>query len=121
MRPSDTSTSVVLSIPDTDPQIAPTEDGLEFREGIRYGSRAGRELMLDLFTHSNGEPKPSPSQPLPLHTALRQAGVSSTRYALAGAGHGDLTFLGDPDGGRAWTSTTMLDIVVEFLSVNLSR
>ena len=38
-----------------------------------------------------------------LHNALTAAGAHSTRYVLEGAGHGDLSFLGDSKSGLPWS------------------
>jgi len=68
-----------------------------------------------LILHGNADAVISPSQTLLLHTALRAAGVSSTRYVLDGANHGDLVFLGDPDAGLPWSTTEVMDRIVAFL------
>ncbi|WP_137843330.1 alpha/beta hydrolase [Microbacterium sp. 2FI] len=78
------------------------------------------------LTHIDGDEPPflhyhgtednliSPSQTLLTHDALVAAGVPSTRYLIEGAGHGDLAFLGDPLGGRAWSTVAVMDPLVEF-------
>jgi acetyl esterase/lipase len=73
-----------------------------------------------LLFHGDVDNLVSPSQTLRLHKALRGAGASSERYVLAGGGHGDLTFIGDPEGGRAWLTTKVVDIIVDFLRTNLA-
>ncbi|MCU1701656.1 MAG: Alpha/beta hydrolase fold-3 domain protein [Mycobacterium sp.] len=67
-----------------------------------------------LFFHGSDDRIVSPSQTLLLHNALRAAGADSTRYVIDGAGHGDL-------GGSAqlWSTTTVMDDLVEFLKANL--
>jgi acetyl esterase/lipase len=67
-----------------------------------------------LFFHGSDDRIVSPSQTLLLHNALRAAGVTSTRYVIDGAGHGDL-------GGSAqlWSTTTVMGDLVEFLKANL--
>jgi len=72
-----------------------------------------------LLFHGDADNLLSPSQTLRLHTALRLVGASSERYVLAGRSHGDLAFIGDPEGGRAWLTTTVLDIIVAFLRTAL--
>jgi hypothetical protein len=56
-----------------------------------------------------------------LHEALRAAGVSSTRYVLRDAGHGDLAFLGDPASGKPWSTREVMNLIVSFLAKNLDR
>jgi len=73
-----------------------------------------------LLEHGNRDTIISPSQTLLLHTALRAAGVDSTRYLLAGANHGDLVFLGDVAAGLPWTTREVLDRAVAFLSSHLA-
>jgi acetyl esterase/lipase len=63
----------------------------------------------------------SPSQTLLLHNALRAAGRHSERYALAGANHGDAPFLNDPATGLPWSTTTVMDIIVNFLRAQLTH
>ena len=58
-----------------------------------------------LLFHGSADTVISPSQTLLLHQALRRAGVSSTRYVVAGAGHG----------GRQWSSRQVMDLIVRFL------
>jgi hypothetical protein len=54
-----------------------------------------------------------------LHTALRRAGVKSTRYVLDGANHGDLSFMGDLQSGLPWSSAQTMDLIIEFLKQTL--
>ena len=68
-----------------------------------------------LIFHGSNDRIVSPSQTLKLHNALRRAGVSSTRVVLIGAGHGDLGFIGDPQGGLPWSTNQVMDIIVRFL------
>lgn len=72
-----------------------------------------------LLFHGNADSVVSPSQTLLLHNALRAAGLSSRRYVLDGANHGDAPFLGDPEVGRVWSTTTAMDLIVEFLRAEL--
>jgi dipeptidyl aminopeptidase/acylaminoacyl peptidase len=73
-----------------------------------------------LLFHGSDDRLVSPSQTLRLHSALRAAGVESTRYVLRGANHGDKAFLGDHDAGRVWSTTTVLDLVTGFLKDRLA-
>jgi hypothetical protein len=57
----------------------------------------------------------SPSQTLTLHNALNAAGAHSTRYVLDGAGHRDLSLLGDFESGLPWSTKQTMDIIVDFL------
>jgi acetyl esterase/lipase len=68
-----------------------------------------------LIFHGTADRLISPSQTLILHDALRAAGVQSTRYLLEGAGHGDLSFMGDFKSGLPWSSRQTMDIIVDFL------
>jgi acetyl esterase/lipase len=74
-----------------------------------------------LLLHGTDDMLVSPSQTQHLHQALLAAGADSTRYLLAGANHGDLTFLGFPSAGRPWLSTTALGIATDFLHRHLDR
>lgn len=62
-----------------------------------------------LLIHGIKDALVSPSQTLLLHTALRKAGVPSTRYALTGANHG----------GPQFSDPKVLQIMVDFLNKNL--
>lgn len=68
-----------------------------------------------LIFHGSDDRLVSPSQTLLLHNALRAAGVHSTRYVLDGAGHGDMSFMGDFQSGLPWSSRQTMGIVVDFL------
>jgi acetyl esterase/lipase len=61
----------------------------------------------------------SPSQTLILHNALIAAGARSRRYVLDGAGHGDLSFLGDTKSGLPWSTKQTMGIIVDFLKVSI--
>jgi acetyl esterase/lipase len=69
-----------------------------------------------LIFHGNRDRLVSPSQTLILHDALRAAGVRSNRYVLDGAGHGDLTFMGDTQSGLVWSTNKVMNLVVDFLN-----
>jgi len=72
-----------------------------------------------LIFHGSQDKLVSPSQTLMLHNALIAAGVHSTRYLLEGAGHGDLSFLGDSKSGLPWSSNQTMGIIVGFLRSSL--
>ena len=69
-----------------------------------------------LIFHGNQDRMVSPSQTLILHDALRAAGVRSNRYVLDGAGHGDLTFMGDAHSGLLWSTNKVMNLIVDFLN-----
>jgi hypothetical protein len=46
---------------------------------------------------------------------LVSAGVRSTRYVVDGAGHGDLTFMGDTQSGLLWSTNKVMNLIVDFL------
>jgi len=52
---------------------------------------------------------------------LRTAGVDSQRYVLEGANHGDAPFLNEPGVGLPWSTTTVMDIIVDFLRTRLNH
>ena len=62
-----------------------------------------------LFFHGTKDMTVSPSQTLLLHDALREKGISSTRYVLEGAGHASAEF-SDPQ---------VINIIIDFLDKNL--
>lgn len=64
-----------------------------------------------LFFHGTKDMAVSPSQTLLLHNALRENGVSSTRYVLEGAGHATAEF-SDPK---------VISIIVDFLDKHLKQ
>jgi acetyl esterase/lipase len=68
-----------------------------------------------LIFHGNQDRLISPSQTLILHNSLLAAGVHSTRYVVDGAGHGDLSFMGDTKSGLPWSTNEVLGLVVDFL------
>jgi acetyl esterase/lipase len=69
-----------------------------------------------LIFHGNQDRMVSPSQTLILHDALIAAGVRSTRYVVDGAGHGDLTFMGDTHSGLLWSTNKVMNLFVDFLN-----
>jgi acetyl esterase/lipase len=72
-----------------------------------------------LIFHGTADRLVSPSQTLVLHNALKAAGVQSTRYLLEGAGHGDLSFMGDLQSGLPWSSRQTMGIIIDFLRQTL--
>jgi len=68
-----------------------------------------------LIFHGSRDRLISPSQTLILHNALTAVGGHSVRYVLDGAGHGDLSFLGDTESGLPWSARQTMDIIVDFL------
>jgi acetyl esterase/lipase len=90
-----------------DPRIATTA-----ANPITYVNKAVPPFLL---FHGSQDRLVSPSQTLMLHRALRAAGGRSTRYVLDGAGHGDLSFLGDRESGLPWSTRQTMGIIVDFL------
>jgi len=72
-----------------------------------------------LNLHGSHDRLISPTQTLILHNALIAAGARSTRYVLDGAGHGDLSFLGDTQSGLPWSTKQTMGIIVDFLKVSI--
>ena len=68
-----------------------------------------------LIFHGSQDRLVSPSQTLILHKALIAVGANSKRYVLEGAGHGDLSFLGDSKAGLPWSTNQTMRIIVDFL------
>ena len=66
-----------------------------------------------LIFHGNQDRMVSPSQTLILHEALMAAGVRSTRYVVDGAGHGDLSFMGDTQSGLLWSTNQVMNLIAE--------
>lgn len=67
-----------------------------------------------LLLHGDDDRIIAPAQTARLHQALRRTGVDSTRYVLEGAGHGAMSA-----NARIWTSTQVMEIVVNFLRTEL--
>jgi acetyl esterase/lipase len=82
-------------------------------------SYAGATDPPFLLFHGDQDRLVSPSQTLILHQALRAAGVSSTRYVVHGAGHGDLAFGVDPQSSYLWSSNETMGVIVSFLQRTL--
>ncbi|KRE22452.1 alpha/beta hydrolase [Agromyces sp. Soil535] len=71
-----------------------------------------------LILHGSDDRIISPVQTALLHRALLRAGVSSTRYLVTGAGHGDLAVKGGEE--RFWTTASMMKIMTDFLALSFS-
>lgn len=70
----------------------------------------------------DGIVSPSQTQRLhtALHTALRAAGVDSSRYVIQGATHGDVAvLLGNPDEVLPWYTEEVVGLSVDFFHKNL--
>jgi NAD(P)-dependent dehydrogenase (short-subunit alcohol dehydrogenase family) len=70
-----------------------------------------------LLMHGDDDRIIPPAQTLELHQALRTAGADSTRYLLAGAGHGRLAL--SRTQARQWTSVQVMTIIKDFLGDHL--
>jgi acetyl esterase/lipase len=69
-----------------------------------------------LIFHGSQDRLVSPSQTLILHDALVATGVRSTRYVVDGAGHGDLSFMGDTQSGLPWSTNKVMNLILDFLN-----
>ncbi|HZX01452.1 alpha/beta hydrolase [Kribbella sp.] len=67
-----------------------------------------------LLLHGDDDRIIAPSQTARLHQALRAAGVSTTRYVVKGAGHGELS-----DNPAPWTGTQLMNLITDFLHTTL--
>ena len=83
-----------------------------------YASAAAPPFLL---MHGSQDVLVSPSQTQHLHQALLAVGADSTRYLLEGANHGDIAFLGMPESGLPWSSTTTMGVITDFLHRHLDR
>ncbi|MFJ5266600.1 prolyl oligopeptidase family serine peptidase [Streptomyces sp. NPDC088387] len=72
-----------------------------------------------VLLHGSADNLVSPSQTLDLHTALRAEGIDSTRYVLTDAGHGDLSFTGDTEASKPWSTQETMGHIVDFLHKHL--
>jgi acetyl esterase/lipase len=99
-----------LSVKDDPAAMAPANP-------LGYVSASSPPFVL---LHGSADQLVSPSQTLSLHNALRASGVDSTRYAVKGANHGDLTFMGfDPDTVKQWSSQQVMGAITSFLNKHL--
>jgi dipeptidyl aminopeptidase/acylaminoacyl peptidase len=64
-----------------------------------------------LLLHGTQDVSVSPSQTLLMHNALREAGVSSTRFVIEGAGHA----------GAEFSAAQVIKIIVDFLDQHLKK
>jgi len=69
--------------------------------------------------HGSADNLVSPSRTLLVHNALRAKGVDSTRSVLTGAGHGDLSFLGNAKARLPWSTQKVMNLIVSFLDKQL--
>jgi acetyl esterase/lipase len=90
----------------------------------RYGAIEANQIDLIrpgapafLILHGDDDRIIPPAQTLALHEALRAAGADSTRYLLAGAGHGPLAL--SRAQARQWTSVQVMTIIKDFLRHHL--
>ena len=74
-----------------------------------------------LFMHGLDDRVVSPSQTLRLHEQIRTAGGDSTRYVLAGAGHGEFAASTDPVIIAAWETNKVMNVMVDFLHRTLGQ
>lgn len=102
--------------PGTDQSLADHPDEVARADPATYADPSAPPFLL---LHGSADLLVSPSQTLLLHNALRVRGADSTRYVVADANHGDMTFLGDPDAGLPWTTTNVTDCVLAFLDKHL--
>lgn len=70
--------------------------------------------------HGSSDHLVSPSQTLSLHNSLRAKGIDSTRYVLAGADHGDLSFTGNTKAALPWSTQETMGHLVAFLAQHLA-
>lgn len=104
------------------PGGGPVEPGNAAIEKANPVSYITAEAPPFLLYHGSADNLISPSQTLRLHNALLAKGVESERYVLDGANHGDLAFMGgDPKTGLAWSTTTVMDLAVDFLHAHLDH
>ena len=92
---------------DSGTTILDDPDAVQRVNPVRHVS--GAEPPFLLF-HGEVDGLVSPGQSQLLHQALLAAGVDSTRYVVAGAGHY----------GVEWSSDTVLEIIAEFLDSHLN-
>jgi acetyl esterase/lipase len=90
----------------------------------RYGATEANPVDLVrpgapafLLLHGDDDRIIPPAQTLALHEALVAAGADSTRYLLAGAGHGRLAR--SRTQARQWTSVQVMTIIKDFLDGHL--
>jgi acetyl esterase/lipase len=99
------------------PSLAASPDAVAQADPVTH--IAADDPPFVLF-HGDNDLLISPSQTLLLHNALVAASVDSTRYVVHGAGHGDLTFAGDPEAGLPWSTAKVMGLMVDFLDGHLT-
>jgi acetyl esterase/lipase len=107
--------------------VAPYEDYGKNRNGST-GDLGGNPLAYVkaanpsfLIFHGTQDQLVSPNETLAVHNALRSAGVTSTRYVLEGAGHGDLSFMGDFNAGIPWSTRQVMNLIVNFVQSPIDK
>ena len=102
--------------PGTDQSLSDHPDEVARADPATYADASAPPFLL---LHGSADLLISPSQTLLLHNALQAQGADSTRYVVADANHGNMTFLGDPDAGLPWTTTNVTGCVLAFLDRHL--
>ncbi|MET9555299.1 alpha/beta hydrolase [Streptomyces sp. NPDC006645] len=74
-----------------------------------------------VMLHGDDDHIISPSQSLILLDALKAKRVDGARYVVKGADHGDLSFLGDTEAGKKWTTRKVMDTITRHLDKELRR
>jgi acetyl esterase/lipase len=82
-------------------------------------SYAGSSTPPFVLFHGSADQLVSPSQTLKLSNTLKAKGVDATRYVVQGAGHGDMTFMGDTKSAKDWSTLTVMSKITGFLSRQL--
>jgi acetyl esterase/lipase len=72
-----------------------------------------------LIFHGSDDRIMSPSQTLALHDRIREVGGRSTRYVVAGAGHGDIAVTDDPGVIAVWYTNEVMNIIGRFFDTYL--
>jgi acetyl esterase/lipase len=89
------------------------EDDPERTRAADATLRVGEDASSFLIFHGDDDRIVSPTQTADLHAALRSAGADSTRYVVAGAGHGEIAVKRGEE--KFWTTEPMLRKMIEFL------
>jgi acetyl esterase/lipase len=93
----------------------PAEHLEEFRQADP-ANRVTAQTPPFLLLHGDDDRMIAPAQTARIHQALRAVGVPSIRYVVKDAGHGALS-----DTPDVWTSTEVMDRVVNFLGTELAQ
>jgi acetyl esterase/lipase len=83
------------------------------------GSYVSSSTPPFVLFHGSDDRLVSPSQTLELGNTLKAKGVDATRYVVEGAGHGDLSFMGDTKSAKDWSTLTVMNKITGFLSQQL--